>query len=521
MMRGVMRKLILLMVAFFFLLGVSSARANDIYIAQSASGAANGADCADAFPYTFFNDGSHWPSPIGPGTTVHLCGTINAAGGTSGLLTFQGGGTAGNLITLKFENGAVLQAPYWGQQGAISASGLKYILVDGGANGSITATANGTNLANQQGSGSGVYFANVSNSEIKNMTISNIYVHATSPNDLVGGGTYGINWLSGSNVTIDANTINDAYAGIRYTFSASATNANVSIFNNTVFNCNWDINVGTGGANAVLNGVLIYGNTIHDWINWDEIGGAIFHHDGIFVFTTGIGASVTGLQVYNNLGYGNMTVMTAHIYLSQTPGSITGSYVFNNVMYNTSSGYPTNGFILDWATNTSILNNTFVGTAASNTGGSGYVLWGQNPTVKNNIFALNYVSLLTNTGAIVAASDFNDFFNVKDVGRYGLPFYVSLADWRAGTGFDANSVTTDPLLNAASIPPYQLTSVASGAYRKGVNLTSLCGTVPALCTDAAGNARPSIGGWDMGAYYLGGKTSGSPNPPTKVTAVLK
>ncbi len=56
------------------------AKANDIYIAQSAAGSANGSNCANAYAATFFNTAANWGSganKIGPGTTVHLCGTIS------------------------------------------------------------------------------------------------------------------------------------------------------------------------------------------------------------------------------------------------------------------------------------------------------------------------------------------------------------------------------------------------------------------------------------------------------------
>ncbi len=58
---------------------VAKASASSIYIAQSAAGAANGADCADAFAVAFFNNSANWGgggNQIGAGTTVHLCGTF-------------------------------------------------------------------------------------------------------------------------------------------------------------------------------------------------------------------------------------------------------------------------------------------------------------------------------------------------------------------------------------------------------------------------------------------------------------
>src|SRR5581483_9018250 len=51
-------------------------------------------------------------------------------------------------------------------------------------------------------------------------------------------------------------------------------------------------------------------------------------------------------------------------------------------------------------------------------------------------------------------------------------------------------------LNSAGVP--QAGSAAIGA---GANLTSLCtGNLVPLCSDIAGNPRPSTGAWDAGAY---------------------
>ena len=108
------RNLILAVILVTF--AAAFATASDIYIAQNAIGANTGADCADAHAVTWFDSGSNWGSgggQIGPGTTVHLCGTFSAPAGASEYLTFQGSGTNGNPITLLFESGAVLTATYW------------------------------------------------------------------------------------------------------------------------------------------------------------------------------------------------------------------------------------------------------------------------------------------------------------------------------------------------------------------------------------------------------------------------
>ena len=98
-----------------------------------------------------------------------------------------------------------MTAPYWGgvfntSGGAIDLNGQSYITIDGGTNGTITATASGTNLANQPSASLAIYSNGGSHVTVQNMTITNIYVHTCTPpigncTDEQGQDTYGI-WLS-------------------------------------------------------------------------------------------------------------------------------------------------------------------------------------------------------------------------------------------------------------------------------------------------------------------------------------
>ena len=58
----------------------------------------------------------------------------------------------------------------------------------------------------------------------------------------------------------------------------------------------------------------------------------------------------------------------------------------------------------------------------------------------------------------------------------------------------------------------------SAAIGKGANLTSL--GITALNSDAAGTARPSSGGWDIGAFQYGSQT-GTIDPPSGLNATVK
>lgn len=121
-----------------------------LYVAQDSAGQDTGVDCADAHAVSWFNDASSWGSStgrIGPGTIVHLCGVIDVPAGTTGL-TVQGSGTSSAPITIFFEPGAVLESPYFPtnnyNEAALVMMNQSWIVVDGGTNGVIQDTLNGT-----------------------------------------------------------------------------------------------------------------------------------------------------------------------------------------------------------------------------------------------------------------------------------------------------------------------------------------------------------------------------------------
>ena len=61
-------------ILFLFICPIAHASLGNVYIAQNSVGANTGADCADAYALSFFNNSGNWgagPPQIGPGTTVH------------------------------------------------------------------------------------------------------------------------------------------------------------------------------------------------------------------------------------------------------------------------------------------------------------------------------------------------------------------------------------------------------------------------------------------------------------------
>ncbi len=123
------RKIKSFLLLFIFLTIFSlleSSWAADFYIAQTQAGSNDGSSCVNAHAPTWFNTAANWANPeqagkVGPGDTVHLCGTFTfpANDSINGLLKIPGSGSAGSPITILFEPGAKLQSPQFSTYGVI------------------------------------------------------------------------------------------------------------------------------------------------------------------------------------------------------------------------------------------------------------------------------------------------------------------------------------------------------------------------------------------------------------------
>jgi hypothetical protein len=524
------RKLVIAVIFVIFAAAVSGA--SDIYIAQVAAGGNNGVDCADAYAMTFFNTASDWGSKagqIGPGTTVHLCGTLTGNVGQT-LLTFQGSGVSGSPITLKFESGADLTSPAWSSSGAIVINGKNYITIDGGTNGTIENTANGTNLTyNQQTVGISV--TNASSVTIQNLTLQNLCQRtagdtgdscSTGGNDSIGISLNG----PATNATVTMNTLSEAGHNCIF-YSGSSSDAGIVISNNTISGCNW----GIGGSGA-SNGVTVTGNDITcvagAVCNWDDPADDN-HHNGLFFFPPN-GSSMNNVVIANNYFHDVNGNTTAYVFLatSGSTGNIPNVLVYNNVFFTTSGqNGPANGMITIGPSITSpgIYNNTFSGPGARG--------WSADTSsiAKNNVaVGQGYVSYFDSGANGSNVWSYNDYFSWTNGWNDGGSIYATLPLWQGGTGKQCaggcdmtGSITTNPNLTAN----FTL-GTGSAALGSGTNLISL--GIPGLNQGAPQYfgvnyacgigcaARPSSGAWDMGAYQT--SSGGQPAPPTGLTATV-
>lgn len=315
---------------------------------------------------------------------------------------------------------------------------------------------------------------------------------------------------------------------------------NVSIYNNQLYNM--DHGIGYGPYKQNQPGPSIHDNHFHDMMVWDDsIAQNDNHHDGIHLQIDTVNNpqnSFENVYIYNNTFDGNVGVPNAWTFLR---ASTTNEYVFNNVFgcspsanffptgFGDNGGWPGPSF----TTNPSFINNTITCTGAyiggqafqlastvtgltdTNNIFQGQQLEWSTPGVLSTLFAPN--GILTNIYENNAA-DCGNCTGVWIWNFNGSGYTNTLGTWQAalpgGSGQDAGAAvytTSALLLSQTGLP-----QASSPVFGSGTNLTSLCvGNLEPLCSDKAGNQRPTNGAWTIGAYQLAG-----PNPPTKLTATV-
>jgi hypothetical protein len=501
------------------ILGFGSA--SNIYIAQNATGAGNGSDCADTYALSFFNTSGNWGSgstQIGPGTTVHLCGTITLPVNAVGL-TAHGAGTSGNPITIFFESGAQITSA--GMYVGIELNGNSFFVVDGnGTNPSISNTANGTSLANQVAFSTAIDAQPCNGCEFKNITISNMYVHPQNPAGLADQSQAASNSsgfvINGSNYSIHDSTFDGMYQEIGSNYGNG--DHNIQIYNNTFNHYNWGVHIG-GNAPTSLDSVFLHDNHLQDSVNWDTTADA-FHHDGLFVVQNNTSASVTNVFFYDNLADGvqGTCCVTAWIFFNT---GMHGIYVFNNVLKGSGGFLVEAGFPGD--TNYAVYNNYMDCNGGGGVNFSDVSGFRFENNAMTNCFTYIYIKRITaalidyNAYAATPPGNFN-LFTVDTDGEGWAQYRINYPS------FDPHSIIPASLgVNALTGVPNAGSPIIHSGTTAFSNLSSLCtGSLTKLCTDRAGTARPTSGtaNWDAGAYMFGASIA-QPSPPSGLLATVQ
>lgn len=474
------------------------------YVAQTSQGTGNGSSCANAEAVTTLSTSTEWR----PGNVIGLCGTISSS------LSAMGSGSAGSPITLYFEPGALMSQP--AASTFLNLSNRSYITVNGGQNGVIENTANGTTLGNSA-STVAIQATPCNGCTIENLTIRNIYVRTSISDESNGASNGACLVISGSNMTVANNTMD--YAHWCLVDDAGPTDSNVRVYGNNISNTDHGIalafNNTTGGPG--LGPFYFYDNYVHDYAAWDSTTGA-YHHDGFHCYhsqSSGYDLPYIGrgLYLYNNVFGGDLgTDNTAQLYLEGAPnGRGTGSlcstpnspiYIFNNVV-ETSSHPPNNEYFTLASGTDYIYNNTIAGNRddclSFNDADGGRA------TLENDLIS-GCNQEISNSGAY-------DGSMVPDYNLYGAGgsnafscndktyAFSAFSSWKSCIGGDSHSRTTsDAMVNSDG--SLQNGSPAVGAGR---NLYNICNGQPtpglgALCENINGDPRPSSGAWNAGAY---------------------
>lgn len=381
-------------------------------------------------------------------------------------------------------------------QGVVTVGNQNYITIDGGSNGIIEATANGTGLANSNLI-NGILIGNSVGVTVQNLTIQNLYVNISGP-DTTGAanGNTGVNLVgSFGNITVTNCTFHDMSAGIMAVYYAGCSN--VTYTHSTAYRCNWGGAAGPANSSAWLNGLTVDHCRFYNWTNWDDNSNNN-HHNGFYAWASeGAGGVLSNLTyTANHVGPQYGLHQTSGLYVS---GNVNNVLVNNNVFDASDGTSAATGqlyvFLHDGtsATTASVLNNTFIGGFALNLSRG----FGSNLTTyvcNNNSFLSNAlaVAIFDNTNATTLI-DYNNIYGSGSATPFSSSptasgFYYSFAGWQA-IGYDAHSVTNNPNLSGSYQP--QAGSALIGA---GTNLSSF------FTTDFAGNPRPATGNWTIGAF---------------------
>lgn len=451
------------------------------------------------------------PGKIGPGTVVHLCGIISSP------LVFRGSGTLGNPITLRFERDAKLSAPTWptaGLSGIIHVSSKDYVVIDGGENGVIEATDDGTAKTHQHHI-RGVRFENAGYSEVKNLTIRNLYVRTPYSSDYRQNGT-GISIDGVNSVKVYNNTISECRTGISAAYRHNGNS--LEIYGNNIARVSNGVFIGGANTGHTLTNLSIHNNVLGDQYNWEgtwdpRIGGGDghFHNDGIQISAPHGGNYVQGVKVYENIIGGDMgKYMTAFIYMED---DIRNTEVYNNILFTTGAGYPVNGFIVAGSSGY-IYNNTVV----TSNGGGAAGLSGSGSKIIGNIFYNVSTGIATDFANRVGVSDYNIYvFKKEPAEMYMRPYIVKYDQWRATYGYDAHSLRIDPQFVNLSGKDFRLRS-GSPAIDAIADASLLAELRNIITKDKNGISRPQGSGWDIGAYESSGNGNVVPALPPPCTS---
>jgi len=506
------------MACFSLLSTFAFSSAADIYI--TPDGSSQGVCTTSPHNPSWFNSSGNWgsgSSQIGAGTVVHLCGKFTGSSGAQ-FLVVQGSGASGNPITVKFEAGTSLKAPYVSAEGAILMSGRSYITIDGGSDGLIQNTSNGSaggscpaGTCSTHQDSVGIQAYNCSNCEIRNLSITDLYDH-TSFNDAAAG-TDGLACVqfSGSNFFIHDNKFRD----VGWCLYQNYTNdSGVRIYNNDISRMSHGITC--AGASFIQDNLQIFNNHLHDMANWNTSGND-YHLTGIHCYN-GSGGKIQNVYIYNNLFDGSLGTccITGWIFMEGTSSGTpwtdsTGTVFLWNNIFSTDLDIPNGLVYIGSGRAHEVLNNTWNG---PNAGGGGVCLQfntsATSVTIENNV--IQGCNQLVNgvSGSTFSVIDYNVYGSASGgnaVWQFGGMNSSSFSSWKSTCNCDSHSQASisGPLKNISpsGVPSSGFMGIGTASSLANVASGSMSSLL--MDTGAGGTHIPVTRTlpWDAGAYKSG------------------
>ncbi len=462
------------------------------------------------------------------------------------IIDANAGSSPTNTITIKPSAATTLSGAV--ASGAIiKINGARWVTVDGSNNGSASRDMTLTNTATMAptvislvslGSGAGATYG-----VIKNCNLSTGVATTIGYGISVGGSTPGTQGADNDNVTLQNNAITAAPVGIYAVGTTSVSaggNDNLSITGNSIDYNGTLASIGIRTGNALNSSVsqnsvseetpALYAPTaisletgfVSSSVTRNTVAKSLNNSKSTWGgrgITVGTGTATSALTIANNVIYGvngsnwsrfgdssSMGIAIGTIGHSQTLTTVTGgvNLYFNSVSMTGSMGT---------SSSTAITTAIYIGSGASAL------------DIRNNIFANTQVGRFTGQKnyAIYSAAantafttiNSNDYFvsntfnAASAIAGFLISDRVNLAAIQAGLGQNSNSISADPLFNAAT--NLQLLPGSPG-LDTGESLSS----VVSPYVDFTGMTRVDPPG--MGAYEIGSDTT----PPTiTYTPLLK
>ncbi len=510
---------------------------SQVYVSQSGAGGEAGTSCVAAHRLRWLDEESHWgsgSSQVGPGTVVHLCGTLTEPVET------KGSGSAGNPIEVRFEAGAKIAMGGSGcpGSGCINVGDApEYVTINGGVDGQIENTERSYAREKEEGPvTTGIEANGCRHCNFENLEVGPLY--DTEKGDVVGNTEIrGIKIRpEGGNVeyvTVAHDYFHDQ--GWSVNIEADPSTNHIYVEHDVFYRLTHGFTPGASFNGGDIGPVVFAHNDFYGNINWEDGEHDTNHVDGVHCFA-GYGdyphynsEPGKGLYIYDNYFTMEGHNAEAPVFLEGANNhTVCGDktsplWVFDNVI----TGTTANGLITDGSGEPRIFNNTFIGTTTEKEAcveitsdtESGRELAIQNVRFKNNV-ASTCATLIDGQKQLLASSGFayNLWANGSaggalecrteqgNAGEHGALYSLAeFSTWKSCMEQgEEHSITTSSAKLDLTEDEGVLGKPEAGsqAIGHGANLTSLCAETPeeALCKGIDGEERPSTGAWNIGAY---------------------